>query len=290
MASAASPTLSIAVETRRRACVLDSTLALSPYGLALAQRLSREVTLCVGRELWELLDNSADLLSRASLVAGGAPATGDHATLSSLEEAVRQWDVARAEKDLGGLHLFWIGDATGTSLLPPEIDAGIVPRFELLARALDARAGKERGDGARQGFEACLRDEIALTVALAPLHAFLLTLCDPPAEHESPVEPALCATLRRWGIPCHPVLGSWSQRMERELFEPLFVRAAVPELIWAGSLQLAAVHVVARRAAAIPSFGLPAELPDDLQVTDLELADDGWWDDAVAFWYPILGR
>ena len=286
MSAPAASTLSIAVEARRRACVLDTALALSPWGLAVAQRLSGELSLYVGRELWELLDNSDDLIARAASLAG-APASSRR--IAGLEEAVRQWDVARAEKDLAGLRLYWVGDATGTSLLPPEVEGHVVARFERLARALDARASSDGGACAPAGFDACLRDEVALTVALSPARAFILTLVE-GEDAPVPGEPALCAMLRRWEIPCHLVDSAWQQRMARDLFEPIFVRSGVPELIWAGGLRLAAVHVVARRASAIPSFGLVGDLPGDLAISGEELPAEDWWDDAAAFWYPILER
>jgi hypothetical protein len=130
----------------------------------------------------------------------------------------------------------------------------------------------------------CARDEAALAVALAPRGARILTLLGPDRA-----PPALCGRLAEWGLVAHSVESRPSAHLERERLLPALARAGVAELAWAG-LELAVVHVVAPRAAAIPTFGPPAPtlgLDDD--PTSLNDDDDptDCWGDARAFWYPL---
>jgi len=292
MAGSAAPTLSVALAPRRRACVLDTSLALSPYGLLLAQRLSPEVELWLVRELWRILDNIEAyvddpdlLLPRPALELDGPPPSPDERR-AALQRAIHQWDIARTERDLAGLNVFWIGDGLSDSLLPSGNVPHVVSRFDLLGRALDARADQSRDSSCYSALTGCVRDAAALAVALSPCGAFILTVRGRSADDTEPGEPALCRLLRQWGVDCSRVDDRRSARIERAYFEPLVSRAGIAELIWAG-LDPAVVHVVAPRAAAIPTFGMTSpgaegELTDEAD--DVEL-----WDGAVGFWYPLVG-
>ena len=100
------PSLSLTVDTKRRACVLDIQLALSTYGLLLAQRLSSELDLWLVRELWQILDNTGYYLSRPTSLAPRRP--GDAQITTNREDSadgglrriLRQWELARSATDL----------------------------------------------------------------------------------------------------------------------------------------------------------------------------------------------
>src|SRR5262245_16700552 len=121
------PSLSLTVETSRRACVLDTRLALSSFGLLLAQRLSSEFELWLVRELWQILDNTEfylsepESLTRSRAAANGVAANSISGT-DGIRHALTQWELARTENDLAGLKFFWIGDAVSESLLPSRAD------------------------------------------------------------------------------------------------------------------------------------------------------------------------
>lgn len=83
--SAVLPDLSVTISQRRWSCVLDPTLALSYYGLALVKRLRQVMEVWVVRELWNILDNThfylqdpASLLPNREAWQGtaGGPASG----------------------------------------------------------------------------------------------------------------------------------------------------------------------------------------------------------------------
>src|SRR5262245_27070036 len=129
------PSLSLTVDIKRRACVLDIQLALSTYGLLLAQRLSSELDLWLVRELWQILDNTGYYLSQSTSLApkrlgdAQAPKKNEDAGDSGLREILKQWELARTATDLAGLKCYWLGDALCESLLPSGADPHVVHRF-----------------------------------------------------------------------------------------------------------------------------------------------------------------
>jgi hypothetical protein len=293
MAGSAVPTLSVAVAPRRRACVLDTSLALSPYGLLLAQRLSPEVELWLVRELWRILDNIEAYVDEPDLLLPLTPTSADDEARAHgerrvlLQTAIQQWDIARTERDLAGLNVFWIGDGLSDSLLPSGNVPHVVSRFDLLGRALDTLASQNGDAQCVSALSGCVRDAAALAVALSSCGAFILTVRPArPGVDDGGGEPTLCRLLGQWGIQCSRVDGRHSASVARTYFEPLVSRAGIAELIWAG-LDPAVVHVVAPRAAAIPTFGATTSVDDD-ELTD-EALDAQLWDGAVGFWYPLVG-
>jgi hypothetical protein len=280
---------SIAVDAKRRACVLDTHLALSPYGLLLAQRLSSELDLWLVRELWQILDNTQYYLTEPDqlrpAIAAAAPLLAQ-SDAESLRDTLTQWEAARTETDLAGLNIHWIGDALSESMLPARVDPHLVSRFETLARSLDRRVQQVATDRAGVLVD-CARDAVALTAALMPYRAFILT-ARAGENGAAPDEPALCSQLRAWGVRSYCLGASARIQLEREYVLPMFGRAGVAELMWAG-LKLAAVHVLAPKAVMVPRRGERSDLLD----ADLEPAGEGvpgdvdWWNGAVSFWYPL---
>jgi hypothetical protein len=263
MGAAAASTYSVAVEAKRRAVVLDATLALSPLGLLFAQKLSAECDVWVSRHLWSILDDSGRFAIQAH---------------NSLREALQQWDVARAEKDLAGMRLYWIGESLGTSLLPTVADPNLVPRFDTLFAELDASYSDAAGLDAR--LRDCAKDALGLSVALSPQRAIVFT-----AHDGSEAQPQFCHIIHEaWGISSQ-LIQEDRLTTHRRLIDTLFHQTGIIDLGWAG-LRFAAVHIVAHRAAAIPSFGSVTE-DGDFQRLEADLADGGWWKDAQAFWYPV---
>lgn len=274
---------SVAVDTKRRACVLDTHLALSPYGLLLAQRLSSELDLWLVRELWQILDNTEYYLSEPDqLRPAGAAVPAD---AESLRTTLTQWEVARTETDLAGLNIHWIGDALSESLLPARVDPHLVSRFETLARSLDKRVARPSNAHASVAVD-CARDAVALTVALMPYRAFILTARS-DGNGAAPDEPGLCAQIRAWGLRCYPLGTNARIQLEREFVVPMFGRAGVAELMWAG-LKLAAIHVLAPKAVMVPrTYGDPLAADLDATCEEVPPPEADWWSGAVSFWYPL---
>jgi hypothetical protein len=284
---------SVAVHTKRRACVLDTQVALSPFGLLLAQRLSAEFDLWLARELWQILDNTQFYLAQPErllpFVPDGQaslplePADGD-----LLRDTLRQWEAARTAHDLTGLRIYWIGDALGESLLSPGADPDLVSRFEILASSLHARARlrAREEDGVLVD---CFRDAVALAATLVSYRPFILTcLTQDISGIGGGGEPLLCSYLRQWRIGCEHVDKTKTADMERDGLVSLIAKAGAGELLWTG-LNLAVIHVLVPKAIVMPSVRpagdeLYAELPASDE-PDVEALD--WWKNARSFWYPV---
>lgn len=280
------PPLAINVSAKQWSCVLDIHLALSPYGLLFALRLKEEMNVWLVRSLWEVLDNADLYLHNPQALVGAVSATD----ANSLHSALAQWQSARLETDLVGNSLFWTGDRTQESLLPKEVDRGLVSRYEQLARSLDRQGGVRRPQGhyARL-FSDCARDAVALAAALGRYRAVIFTLASATGERRGP--PALCQHLKHWGIRCHRARNDIMLYSLQRYLLPIFARTGVAELALAG-LDLLAVHVIA------PQAHLSAdEIDEDTVLPDLPAEwprpaaeDMGLWKDATAFWYPIAER
>jgi hypothetical protein len=282
--------LALTVHTRRRACVLDTHLALSPHGLLLARRLGEVLDLWLVRELWQILDSTYYYRSNPNQLIPPIPGTGKITASSSNSKSIgvvlAQWDLARAATDLAGLKVYWVGDALNESLLPAGTDPGLIGRFETLAAALERWVSKNfQNDEQSHLFSDCSRDAAALTAALIPYKGFILTLGSKDGEHE----PLLCTYLKkRFDISCDK-LDRQESRLERDFLNSILAEAALSELLWAG-LRLAALHLVVPGAVMMPvndkseetfqqDFTLPTE--------ETKEYEQDWWKDARCFWYPV---
>lgn len=280
--------LALTVHTQRRACVLDTHLALSPHGLLLAQRLSEELNLWLVRELWQILDDTYYYLSNPNKLIPSLPGKDKIEALCTNPKSVRdvltQWDLARIATDLSGFKVYWVGDALNESLLPAGTDADLISRFETLAAALESRAGEESNNNEQPDiFSDCFRDTAALTAALIPYKGFILT------KESAGAEPLLCTYLKEhFAIPCR-MLDRNETRLEHDFLNSILARTALSELLWAG-LKLAAVHVVAPGAVIMPAKEKP-EVPFQQNFTlppeDPREHEQDWWEDALCFWYPV---
>jgi hypothetical protein len=280
------PDLTVTLQQRRLACVLDPALILSHYGLALS-RLGEVVELWVGRELWHMLDNTHFYTQRPSLLVDTTTRTTDDA-LASQEalQALLGWERWRMETDQAGLNLFWVGDAPSGSLLPAHTNAHIVWRYEMLAYALESRAG--RTEKLDQVLEPAFRDTVALAAALQA--SFILARHPLRAQSENQL-PSLCTALTHWGVSCVQLSDlDPFMHIERDYLRHLLVHAGLAPLIWDG-LRLAVVHLWVPGASTLwpapreANFDGIEELPG---ATAAALpADEQLWQSAQGFWYLL---
>ena len=278
--------LTVTLQQRRLACVLDPALILSSYGLALS-RLGEVAELWVGRELWHMLDNTHFYTQQPSLLVDTATRSTDDA-LASQEalQALLGWEQWRLENDQAGLKLFWVGDAPSGSLLPAHMDAHIVWRYEMLAYALESRAGGPAK--LDQILEPAFRDTVALAAAL---QASLILARPPLAAPSEGQLPSVCTALTRWGVPCS-LLSDLDPfvYVERDYLRHLLVHAGLAPLLWAG-LRLAVVHLWVPGASTLwpapreASFEGIEELPE--ATAAVLPADAQLWQAAQGFWYLL---
>ena len=91
--------LTVTLQQRRLACVLDPALVLSPYGLAVS-RLCEVVDVWMVRELWHILDNTHFFMQRPALLVEAAARTPDtEAASQEALQALLAWEQWRLEND-----------------------------------------------------------------------------------------------------------------------------------------------------------------------------------------------
>lgn len=279
------PPLDVSLSSRRMACVLDGELALSRQGLLFATRLAQEADVWLFRALWQTLDNSYMLRD----ISERDPASNGRDAFPS-PRILQQWEMARLETDLGGLQLFFVGDARHESLLPKEIGKDLVRRFELFAEELNVlhqQPVDEELPLYSLTYE-CRRDTAALAAALVRHRPLVFSLCQKTQSPES--TPPLCVFLQRCGIACHLIAGGRQMASIRNHLQPIFARTGLAELLWdmeRDGQQLAVVHIVAPHALVVP-----VEADFDRRYGEEvapSLADEAeapvWFYDAKAYWW-----
>lgn len=275
------PPLSVTVSAKRWSLVLDAGLALSRYGMLLAQRLGEEFDLWLVREMWRILDNIECYPDPEKLIAGGGGAERG-AGNEDFHLILKQWEWARTASDLSRLKWFWVGDARYESLHPPGMDGNLVYRFEKLAAGLDRRQGPEAETGSDLFRADSFRDALALTAALTPYRAFILTSYGDDDPSSSTGWPAICTYFAQV-TGCQPEMIKGENRFLRDYLHPILLRSGINELLWT-KVKLAAVHLLVPEAVVLP----PPEKEDGFFGEETETAgDQHLWRDAACFWYPI---
>lgn len=290
--------LSVSVSGPRMALVLDPLLCLSPAGPQLIARLQARAELWMVRELWHILDNSEFYrlhphtlfdplaaepgetdLALARQVWQRIRADGhDNEVLDRVEpgthagvvDALQVWERLRANADLAGLKLFWVGDGLQESLLPEHTMPALAWRHDCLAGELDWHFQPIAPIACAQ------RDAVALAAALGTM---VLTQMEG-------AEPELARRLRvEWGVPASRVDSEPLAAFERTALQELLASCRVSPLVWAGT-QPAILHLHLPAATRLLP-GLPSEHGFSADDLSGRAPDAGYWHGAQAFWYPL---
>ena len=294
---------------------MDTDLVLSPLGLMLVMRLREAFDLWLPPGVWRILDDADLILSRARSVLKKKPGNESDQSLPwnflSNQRVFVQWDRARTESDIAGLNLYWLGDERSESLLPQDVDAGIVGRFQALSHCLEylhpavdnrnqqcvntgsgnsaagappiSKAAADPHDPIaylRLLLSESYRDCACLAAALVFQKGFILTLCRPDKEADVP---AICAFMQERQI--QTLRGDLSA-MEKNFLLPVLVNAGIaPIMRYADSIghRLALIHLVAPAAVAVPDDQAGGE---NYEKSDASSAVN-WWQGCRAFWYPL---
>jgi hypothetical protein len=277
------PDLSISLQQRRWACILDPMLALSDYGLPLVKQLGELMELWVVREFWNLLDHrsyypqqSDELLTSPQLQR--SPEFSQH-VLRSLQE----WERLRTLTDRNAWTIYFLADVLGESCLPGGTDPDLIWRWESLAQSLDTRLNRQETP-----FTLAVRDLAALAAARP---ACILTYrC--PEETVTQLPPQICQTLDHWGIRSQKVQPTDAiAEIEREHLRQLLVHAGLAKFLWAG-VHLAVLHLIVPSAATLSPHSEWSEdlsfapLPEELENSPIE--EPNLWADAQGFWYSVI--
>jgi hypothetical protein len=132
--------LSLRIEQRRPAVVMDPELVLGPgpLGLLLTRLLSRTVEVWLVPELWQILDNTCRWRDLPELLMPGCRPD----LIRSALDACERW---RSDTDAIGLGCYYVGHQGGESLLPEGADLALPERWQALASSLERRARQFRG-------------------------------------------------------------------------------------------------------------------------------------------------
>lgn len=278
------PGLSLNVQQRLAACVLDPALALSPFGPPLVSRLGRWLELWLPREVWALLDSSDCLRGNPELwremLATEPPA--EHA----LEATLAGWQRLRLGSDRGEWPCHWLADRPSESALPAGAPSGLAERHELLARCLTARFADAPPLAAL--------DTLALAATLGPIPVLAMLQADGT--------PALASVLVDAGFACQPLPAGPMRSLA--LIERAALRNLLSQLGFAAlpacGLRLAILHLW------VPAAALADQAPRDtadsalaaveLAGAQLDYAALGLlsappevepWEGATAYWYAL---
>lgn len=282
-----SPHISINLNQQRLTCILDSSLALSQYGLPLAKNLGNFLELWVVREFWQILDNiyfyqqhpESLLLKKAFETTPTVRAASQQEVIQTLQD----WEDVRMATVPAKLNLFWIGDKPSESFLPSNADPQLIYHWESLARSLDNQL--ERNSVTSTTLSSAFRDTAALAAALKS--AFILTY-QSPAKQDTNLPPDICTALSSWGIPCQQIDSHDPiAAIERENLLHLIIQAGLSKFLWAG-LNLAVLHLVVPSAShlrydteeiqATQSFNIQDHTEESALTPNL-------WEGARGFWY-----
>ena len=260
-------------------CTLDPALALSPYGVLLVEKLGQEMEIWLGRELWNILNNTNFYLQQPELI---MPKTASKKRFDEgkpvLEEtllSLRAWERLRRKTDLAGLNLFWLGDSLKESLLPKSSTLEIFGRWEFLAHLLDHHSEPFEPDSV---LTLAFRDTATLAASLGS--AFVMTY-QSPGDLDNNVPPDICQALKDWGISCQALAPDDPIVIrERSYLRQVMIDAGLAKLLWA-DLHLVVLHLVVPTASALYQAANGSFSLKDAEIKSFFRAN------ICSFWYQI---
>ena len=236
------PNFSVTLNQRRWACVLDSTLALSNYGLPIVKQLGELMELWIVRELWHILDNPRFYLHQPNLISSSeaSVALPHYSPSQQMVQTLKEWEWLRTTTDRNSWNIHFLADVIGESCVPAGVDTNIIWRWESLAQSLDTHLDNQSAKP--DTLTLAFRDLAALAAARP---ACILT------HRVNEEAPAICQSLQQWGIACQQIEPTNAiADLEREQFRSLLVHAGLSKFLWAG-LNLVVLHLVVPAAATL---------------------------------------
>jgi hypothetical protein len=265
--------LSVRLGPRPPAIVVDATFALSRMGLLVTAALARTANVWLPRGLYTLLDNDSHYRRAPDQMgAGWIEPEIRAAMLREMAEELESWRRAWLNGKLSS-RVHWVADARYESALPDREENGLLPRFESCCAALDARHPDLAALAAP--LDECTRDVIALSAALQPDPAFILTMSAPAGG-----VPPLCDYLAKLDIQVRPSaagMPDWT--------EAAFGPALAP--LAAAGCEAAIVQIAAPVILALPDSWSEEDWEPDDGAPILEGAPDDLWRNACALWRPL---
>jgi hypothetical protein len=288
------PTISVKLTTQRYTCVLDPTLALSRYGLILVKQLGTLVDLWVGREFWNILDNTYFYMQHPELLLPSNINTSISQEQKlfcqrDIIQALTAWEQVQNETGLTNFKLFRIGDRPLESFLPHGIEPEIIGHYESLAYFLadyiHQHGNRDTDIVIGDTLSSAFQDTAALAASLDS--CFILTF-QSSQDMTRNLPPEICMAMSNWGIPCQAVsLQDEIAAIERHDLHKLIVQADLAKFLWSG-LQMVVLHLLVPNTLQLKF--LPRESQKDLSPdvqNHVVQSDINPWEAAQCFWYQL---
>ncbi len=292
------PPMTMSLQPTLPACVIDTPLALSPYGLVTALRLAHTTRVWLSPTLWSIIEDHQFYLTHAAFVASLSDAHGPtdmEVNRARLAKIIEHWRKARDQLGLDMRErIFWPGEKQSEAVMPKGGDVHLIKRLDALATQLDRKWQGGRPSGAEQVdiLADCARDTIALAASLAEERPLVLTTR--PADGTAP---ELGVYLNESGIPCKHLDDLTSLRLLRNAIAPLLVTAGLVEIAAASGIRLAALSLVTSGAPLLTDELVDDDAIEDEVMSTAPLGELPWdsprntetslWDGAAAAWYEL---
>jgi hypothetical protein len=256
-----------------RVCVLDPSLALSPCGIQLVQRLGQVLELWIAREFWSFTQQ-VDLW-------GSLQDTAESRPPEAMQAEGLAWQMLQDHLSPADLPLYWYGDRLWESHLPTLHPPQALSHWELLAESLETRLPRASWD------TPLLRDTLALA-AIFP-HRFVLTY-----QSQPDLPPRLCSVMEQAQLPCHQLSGADPlAQLQRQLLQNDLIEAGLETLQW-GYGPLAMLKLSLGDAGAIPTLftkrnappsGISPSASEQISIENTPLTDP--WQRLQGFWQSL---
>jgi hypothetical protein len=261
---------------RRQPCIVDGRLALSRMGLLSVALAAREFDIWLPTMVQQIVREprayrQAPGALRPRVFSAALRELDEAAEVRGIAEELALWDRRPSSDELAALPLYFVGERADETSVAPSVDAGVRERCEQLRHGLSLIVERSDYDAPRgQVVADCHRDAMALSAALSPYGAFVLTRL----EADGSGAPSLCNYAEAWGLRVQKVPdcgGDASQALRAAL-----LRCDLGPLAWAG-VAFAVVQLV------VPGFPVLGRRDGDLD--DARVA--ALWQEARIFWFSV---
>jgi hypothetical protein len=267
-------------------CVLDVALSLAPAGLYWTLGLARMRPVWVPPCHWDIVDDNS-FLGDEHLVTQLAGA-GDYVTaITALARARDDWRRARDDLALESFPgVYWPASGRAESVMPKDNDGTVVDRFHVLAAGLESRrrAASQEPPGTADATADCIRESLALVVALGDRRSVLLSRIAP-----GDTAPMHADHLAGADVECRQLVDSPLIESLRASLVPALFASGLAIPLANGRLRLAGLSLAAPGVlAAAPLAATMASADDVLELDgNADQGEAALWNGASAIWWEL---
>ncbi|MCC5635158.1 hypothetical protein LC593_04680 [Nostoc sp. CHAB 5844] len=282
-------TMSAKLSQKRCICVLDPSLALSRYGLLLVKQLAQVMDLWLGKEFWNIVDNTQFYLKHPELLLhptsfAQIPEQYSYA-LQGIVQALEDWEQVQKQTSLEKLKLYRIGDNLGESFFPNYIESEIIWQYESLARSLEEHI--IQCPDISEILSSAFQDTIALSATLGSSLILTHQLSTEKSNNNN-LPSGICVALEHWGISCQPITPEDEiVNIERNYLRQIIIKAGIGKILWSG-LQMRVLHLLVPTYNQYTIYISKDKLDKDKDNAKYpNLTKTNVWSRSESFWYSL---